>query len=71
MERSGQQIREELVTGECLLLGRTQVTEHSGAGEEMFNRIDAQQRREQRSHRRQIGDLTGDPGGHTLLLQSR
>jgi hypothetical protein len=44
--------------------------QHSGRGEQVLQRVDAEHRCEQRRDRRQYGDLLRDGVGHTLILQS-
>jgi hypothetical protein len=70
VERSGDQVWEELVSGQRRgVLGR-QCREHAGVGEQRRYGVIAEERREQAPDRRQVTDLAGDLGRHALGPQA-
>ena len=64
-------MREELAAGEDLLVRGRQSEGSTPVGrEQVLDRVDAEDRGEQRRDRRQAGDLVGDACGHALLLEA-
>ena len=53
------QVREELVPGEHRDIVPRQRGQHSGVGQQVPYRVEAEQRGEHRAHRRQVADLRG------------
>ena len=72
VERAGDQVREELAcrSARATLRGRQRV-QHARRAEQVLHRVVAEQRREQRAHRRQVRRVRGRRGGHALGVQAR
>ena len=57
MERPGDEVREELRSGQHGGVVRRERGEHAGRGQQVLHRVVAEQGREDRAHRRQVADL--------------
>ena len=70
MERPANQIREELSPDECLLGCNWKAGQRPARSQQVLDRVDAEDRRDQRRHRRQATDVMSDALRHTLVLQA-
>ena len=66
---AGDQLGEEGVAGEHVPAGRRERGQRAAGGQQVLNRVDAEQGGEQRGHRRQGAHVVGHALGHAVLAQ--